>query len=448
MSATLYREGDDLAVLLAELDEQYPGQVRVVAVERPRVGGVLGFFARLRAGVHYELTDAPPPAPTAAVAPAPGHHVEPAVAPVRERPVASAVASAVERPVEPAPAGALQPAGYGALSELIAAAEAAEAAGAASAARAGAPPAPREPAPREPAPREPAPVEPALTEPAPANAEFAQMLLELAARKAATRVVEQPVVEQPVVEQPVVEQPVVEQPVAAPVTRAPQAAPVDSRSPLTLRRQLAELGAPIDWVPAESGDQYRVVEQLVSRLPDPPPPPMRAGQLLALVGPAAAALKAAESVRARMRVRAESIWAAGCPDGAVPAERTLADSRQAAAAAAELRGAAAVPTIVIVATDDPDGESGQDEWAAAMLRALAPDATWVLVDATRKSSDTRAALRAIGTTDALVVTGGARTASPATVWQLGAPVAMLDGRLATPGAWAILLLDKLAELTG
>jgi hypothetical protein len=149
-----------------------------------------------------------------------------------------------------------------------------------------------------------------------------------------------------------------------------------------------------------------------------------------------------------MRLRAEHVWAAGCPDGAVPVERTLADSRQAAALAAELRGAAPVPTIVVLATDDPDGDAGQDPWAAAMLQALAPDASWVLVDATRKSSDTRAALRAIGTPDALVVTGAARTASPATVWHLGAPVAMLDGRPATPGAWAILLLDKLAELTG
>jgi hypothetical protein len=405
MSATLYREGDDLAVLLAELDEQYPGQVRVVAVERPRVGGVLGFFARLRAGVHYELTEAPLPAPAPALEPAP----------------------------VPAPARVLQPAGYGALSELIAAAEAAEAAAVdpAAAARADAPPALVEPALAEPALAEPALGSPALSAPAPApaNAEFAQMLLELAARKAATRG---------------------EQPVAAPDMPAPPSppAPADCRSPLTLRRQLAELGAPIDWVPTESGDQYRVVQQLVSRLPDAPAPPTGAGQLLALIGPAAAALTAAESLRARMRLRAEHVWAAGCPDGAVPVERTLADSRQAAALAAELRGAAPVPTIVVLATDDPDGDAGQDPWAAAMLQALAPDASWVLVDATRKSSDTRAALRAIGTPDALVVTGAARTASPATVWHLGAPVALLDGRPATPGAWAILLLDKLAELTG
>ena len=409
MSATLYREGDDLAVLLAELDEQYPGQVRVVAVERPRVGGVLGFFARLRVGVHYELTDAPLPAPAPALEPA----FEPA-------------------PV-PAPGRVLQTAGYGALSELIAAAEAAEAAAAdpVAAARAGAPEALGAPVRGAPYLSASALVAPALSAPAPApaNAEFAQMLLELAARKAATRG---------------------EQPVAAPDMPAPPSAPApaDSRSPLTLRRQLAELGAPIDWVPAESGDQYRVVQQLVSRLPDAPAPPTGAGQLLALVGPAAAALEAAKSLRARMRLRAESVWAAGCPDGAVPVERTLADPRQAAAVAAELRGAAPVPTLVVIATDDPDGDAGADEWAGAMLYALAPDASWMLVDATRKSSDTRATLRAIGTPDALVVTGAARTASPATVWHLGAPVAMLDGRPATPGAWAILLLDKLAELTG
>jgi hypothetical protein len=275
------------------------------------------------------------------------------------------------------------------------------------------------------------------------------MLLELAARKAATRV-DQPIAAREAHESPTAPTPTAPTPTAptptAPTPTAPT--PADSRLPLTLRRQLAELGAPIDWVAAESGDRYRVVQRLVSRLPEAPAPPTGAGQLLALVGPAAAALRAAESLRARMRLRAENVWSAGCPEGAVPVERTFTDARQAAVVAAELRGAAPVPTIVVIATDDPDGDSGQDEWAGAILQALAPEASWVLVDATRKSSDTRATLRAIGTPDALVVTGAARTASPASVWQLGAPVAMLDGRAATAGAWAVLLLDKLADLSG
>src|SRR5690348_16688345 len=54
-SATLYREGAELDDLLGELDEQHPGQVRVVDVTYGREGGVLGFFAKRRVGVRYAL---------------------------------------------------------------------------------------------------------------------------------------------------------------------------------------------------------------------------------------------------------------------------------------------------------------------------------------------------------------------------------------------------------
>src|SRR5690349_15874491 len=57
-SATLYREGLDLDGLLAELDAESPGRVRVVDVDYGRAGGVLGFFARRTVGVHYVLNDA------------------------------------------------------------------------------------------------------------------------------------------------------------------------------------------------------------------------------------------------------------------------------------------------------------------------------------------------------------------------------------------------------
>src|SRR3954447_2078248 len=87
MSATLFREGPDLDTLLAELDAEHPGRVSVVDVEYGRAGGVLGFFAHRRVGVHYPLTDEQ----TAAAAPA-------AVAPV----VAPA-AAATPRPATPEP---------------------------------------------------------------------------------------------------------------------------------------------------------------------------------------------------------------------------------------------------------------------------------------------------------------------------------------------------------
>jgi hypothetical protein len=67
------------------------------------------------------------------------------------------------------------------------------------------------------------------------------------------------------------------------------------------------------------------------------------------------------------------------------------------------------------------------------------------VDATRKSADTAALAAELGTPSALVVAGAARTASPASVWELGVPVALLDGRPASRSAWAVLILDKLGD---
>ncbi|MCU1656423.1 MAG: hypothetical protein JWO57_1079, partial [Pseudonocardiales bacterium] len=335
-------------------------------------GGVLGFFARQRVAVHYEVTPTaagPLGAPPTAVPARPG----PALAPSAPSPELVRVG--------------------GPLDELITAVDVLESG------------------------RKPGPLDAQ-----PTNVEFAQMLMELAARKAADRAVE-------------------------PAMPRPEEDPADphARSAFTLRRQLAELGVPIDRVPPESADHYRVVEHLVATLPDAPEAPTGPGDLLVVAGPAAAAVQAADAIRRRMRLRADSVWAAGCPDGAVPAERSITDPWQAATVAAEARLTGRGPTIVVVSTDD-DGIGG-DGWAGAVVRAMAPEALWALVDATRKPSDTRAGLRAIGRPDALIVSGAARTASPASVWELDAPVAILDGRPATRGAWAVLLLDKLAELS-
>ncbi len=429
-SATLYREGNDLEELLAALDDEHPGRVRVVEVTYPREGGVFGFFARQRVGVHYELSGAPDGVATAGP----------------------------DRDAHP-------------LADLISAAEAAEAvpARASDPARSRASDA----------------VPSGASDAAPANLEFAQMLLELAARKAADRPepTDAPVApatppasrptsqaagtvpggaegrtpwiyrrpEQstvaPAAEVPAAGTPDVAGRVADPApTREPERSAEDSRARLTLRRRLAEVGVPIDWVPADGGDAYRVVEQLVNRLPAAPEPPTGAGDLLVIAGPAAPALRSAETMRARMRLRPENVWAAGCPAGSVPHERTIEDPWQAAIVAAEVRLSGRGPTIVVVATDDDDSEElGHERWAADVVRALSPEALWAVVDATRKPSDTRTRLRSLGAPTGLVITAAARTASPASVWELDVPAALIDGRPATRGAWAVLLIDKLAE---
>ena len=65
LETTLYREGDDLDQVLAALDAQYPGQVRITDVAYGRSGGMMGFFAKRRVAVHYTLTNlaAAPSAP-------------------------------------------------------------------------------------------------------------------------------------------------------------------------------------------------------------------------------------------------------------------------------------------------------------------------------------------------------------------------------------------------
>src|SRR3954454_23059802 len=105
-SATLFREGTELDALLAELDAEHPGRVSVVDVEYGRAGGVLGFFAHRRVGVHYRLTDEKAtPAATAAVTP-----------------VVAPAAAATPRPATPEP-GSPDPASF---DDLLAAADAAD----------------------------------------------------------------------------------------------------------------------------------------------------------------------------------------------------------------------------------------------------------------------------------------------------------------------------------
>ncbi|MDQ1652552.1 MAG: hypothetical protein QOI35_1752, partial [Cryptosporangiaceae bacterium] len=98
------------------------------------------------------------------------------------------------------------------------------------------------------------------------------------------------------------------------------------------------------------------------------------------------------------------------------------------------------PHLVVV--DAPiEGDNGA--WAHAVAEELGASAVWALVDATRKTADVARHLRGLGIVDAIAVHGTAATSDPASVLSLGVPVALLDGRRATPQAWAALLCDRL-----
>lgn len=488
-SATLYREGDDLDALLAELDEQHPGQVRVVEVSYPRTGGLGGFFAKQRVGVEYVLTPAAPRTPPHRVAPAAG----------RKRPSPS-----------PRPQAAPNPSAAGAdpFDELIAHAESAEDAYADT--------------------RSAVALQ-ATGQPGTSNAEFAQLLLDLAAKKSANRkaveaatdvpvaatrpatpveqsaprrvepaVAEAPAVEaaieapaaeaaairefskmdaqlsapekiadlasldfapalsaplfrtvtrtgeeiapaHPVDQQPVRQEPVRQEPEQQPVpASAATAAPVvePGMAGLTLRRKLAEVGVRLASIPSDPQHPYAVVEDLVAKLPVTPPLPTAAGAVIVLAGPVAHIAHAAEYLVNKLRLRPENVWST---DAAV-AGQPITDVWQACEVSAAARLGNEGPALFIVPTDNTDADHGE------IVRALQPDAFWAHVDATRKPADTQVALARLGAPTALVVTGAQHTSSPATVWDLGVPAALLDHRPATSSAWAVLLLDKLAEL--
>ena len=79
-----------------------------------------------------------------------------------------------------------------------------------------------------------------------------------------------------------------------------------------------------------------------------------------------------------------------------------------------------------------------------MCDALGATALWAIVDATRKTADTARYLRSLGEVEALVVHNVELTSDPASVLGLEVPIFSLDGKPATPHAWAAMLCARIA----
>ena len=89
---------------------------------------------------------------------------------------------------------------------------------------------------------------------------------------------------------------------------------------------------------------------------------------------------------------------------------------------------------VVVAFGMTRGAAEVAELAEA-LAGIAPDQVWAAVDASRKTEDTAAWVRAVDAVlavDALVVTGSELTATPGSVRGLGIPIGWLDGAMVEP----------------
>lgn len=215
----------------------------------------------------------------------------------------------------------------------------------------------------------------------------------------------------------------------------------DARARLEMLMQLRQVGVPVSVNPrTDTHTLYEALESILEELPAPALPPRAAGEVLAVVGEAGAALQAARTCAAMLRIPVESIGVAGIADAGAD-HPVITGQAEALRLRTELRRAD-LPSIVVIATDatvaGPD-----DPWAAEMLAALCPTAVWAVVDARWKTEDSRAQLDRLGRVDALVVHSAQLSASPASVWDLDLPLGLLDGRAASTFAWTGLLFGLL-----
>ncbi|SDI82529.1 hypothetical protein SAMN05444157_0334 [Frankineae bacterium MT45] len=237
-----------------------------------------------------------------------------------------------------------------------------------------------------------------------------------------------------------------EEPTEAP---APEVAPIVDDCGDTAS-QLRELGVPTEMLNSvTSQDVYRAVRQLSLALAAAPTPPSGAGEILVLVGPLIATLRAGRALATELRLPAESLRVVTTnPD--FPLKQSAGSVAQAALAAATIRVSGGVGIIVVdTELDDApmmvtaNGATIPANVVGEVLAAIAPTTVWAVTDASRKTADIRNWLDAMPAVHALVVHDAWKSSTPATVWSLGVPVALLDGRPASAGAWSALLIDRI-----
>lgn len=208
--------------------------------------------------------------------------------------------------------------------------------------------------------------------------------------------------------------------------------------------QLRQVGVPVSVNPSsETHTVYQALEDILRELPAPVEPPRQAGTVLAIVGESTQALRAARTVAAMLRIPDDTIGVAGLPPETSTGLSQLTGPVEAQRMRERLL-TADTPSVVVIATDGAS-TGPADPWVNQLLAALAPTATWAVIDARWKTEDSRGYLDRIGAVDALVVHSAELSGSPASVWDLDLPLALLDGRSPTTFAWTGLLSQVLAS---
>ncbi|WP_345487154.1 hypothetical protein [Actinoplanes octamycinicus] len=235
-------------------------------------------------------------------------------------------------------------------------------------------------------------------------------------------------------------------PAAAPPPPAPKAKPVRSRAADDLdpvQTNLMTVGMPEEMArQITGGDTYAGVLSVLASRPAAPGIPDGPGEILVLAGEVHTAVPIAKQLLEQIHVdQTHLLLAAPSTAGTGLHSSRLISSRDAAESRADKLQTSDHPWIVVI--DAPVG--GTDEfWVNDMCDALGATALWAVVDATRKTADTARHLRNLGEVEALVVHSVELTADPASVLGLDVPIFSLDGKPATPHAWAAMLCARIA----
>ena len=208
-----------------------------------------------------------------------------------------------------------------------------------------------------------------------------------------------------------------------------------------LGRRLQSLGVPSDIAfRATAADTYTAVVDAFSVLPIAEPAPDGPGETLIVVGESTHAVEVARWVAESQRLDTGHILFAGRNAAAagIDSKRRITGAHDARLWAKKLRKSDS-PSVVAV-------EAALDEsaWAAAIVEAVRPVAVWVVVDASRKTSDVAHYLQGLRRVDAICLRGTMSSGDPASPLSLRLPVALLDGRPSTPFQWAAMLCERLS----
>ena len=231
---------------------------------------------------------------------------------------------------------------------------------------------------------------------------------------------------------------------AAPIAAAPIPASVNLPAPSNHVGALVKMGLPAPYVPAAPSPAAveAALRASLSRLPGAPAMPKTTGSVVAVVGESSAALALARDLSAEAGLDPDAVTIATRKrlPARTPENMVITGSDDAMEKRRSWRRRDR-PSVVVI---DTDLCAEKPAWAYHVLAALEPEATWGVVEATRKTEDVAAWVDGLGGLDALAVNDLDATTSPAAVLQLDVPVGRIDGRTASPSLWAALLTERLA----